>query len=396
MENREFKVGLFMLPLLTQGGGAEKYFIELARGLRKREIKADVVTMDEKFFQKFARLLHILTRGNFFGKINTGGRESEDDIARQLGTARWIKADLKNLEKVLEEYDVIYAKNELVDLALLKLKGYKKLPPIIVGAHTPILYPEAKSSISRIHNLLYSSYAYKWLLLGTSLVHVVNSDDEKLLAEKFKSCAVKKIYYPFSVQNGAACRSEREEGLRIIFIGRLSEQKGVDIFIKLVEEINRSGALRDIEFRVAGSGDAYFEKRMKNLEKEQPNLSYLGHVSHKDIGELYRWGEITILPSRYETVNYVALETGGSGKIAVASDIPGLREVIENKQTGFLLPLSVEEFYSKIEELYHMKKYNSSEFYQIGMNARKYIENKFSADRIFSAMVKMLEECREK
>ena len=165
MENKEFKIALFMLPLLTQGGGAEKYFIELARNLRERGIEADILTMDENFFRKFARFLHIFARGNFFGKINVRGREKEEEILERLGTVRWIKTSYKNLNKELQKYDIIYAKNELVDLLLLKGKSYKSLPPIIVGVHTPIFYPQANSFISKLHNFLYSSFFYRWLCL---------------------------------------------------------------------------------------------------------------------------------------------------------------------------------------------------------------------------------------
>ena len=134
------KIALFMLPLLTQGGGAEKYFIDLARNFREREIEADVVTMDEKFFARFAKLLYLFAYRRWFRHIDISGRESEEAVKQQLGKARWVKISFKNLRKILGEYDIVYAKNELVDLALLKFIGYKKLPPVIVGVHTPLFF----------------------------------------------------------------------------------------------------------------------------------------------------------------------------------------------------------------------------------------------------------------
>src|SRR4030043_1717999 len=89
--SRKIKIGLFMFPLLTQGGGAEKYFIELARSFRERGIEADVVTMDERFYCHFARFLHIFSLGNFFGKIDTGGRESENSVRERVGEAPRVK-----------------------------------------------------------------------------------------------------------------------------------------------------------------------------------------------------------------------------------------------------------------------------------------------------------------
>ncbi len=68
MEDKKYKIAFFMLPLLTQGGGAEKYFAGMARDFSERGYRCDVITMDEKFFRKFVRLLHIFVLGNFFGK----------------------------------------------------------------------------------------------------------------------------------------------------------------------------------------------------------------------------------------------------------------------------------------------------------------------------------------
>jgi len=134
------KIALFMLPLLTQGGGAEKYFIDLARNLRERGFETDVVTMDERFFARFAKLLYLLAYRKWFRHIDISGRESEEAVKKQLGGARWIKASRKNLGRILNDYDIIYSKNELVDLGLLKFIGYKKLPPVIVGVHTPLFF----------------------------------------------------------------------------------------------------------------------------------------------------------------------------------------------------------------------------------------------------------------
>jgi len=158
------KIALFMLPPLSLGLGAEKYFIELVRNLQIRELGADVVTMDEKFYQKFARALHIFFSLNFFKSIDISGHESEGWVKKNLGQSKWIKTSFKNLANTLQKYDLIYSKNEIADLLLLKLIGFKNLPPIVVGVHTPILYPRANSFSAKLHNFLYSSLFFKWLL----------------------------------------------------------------------------------------------------------------------------------------------------------------------------------------------------------------------------------------
>lgn len=191
-----------MLSPLTHGGGAEKYFISLAKNLNEKGIKADVITFDDKSYRGFARLLHMFTRGNIFGKIDEyerGMRESKEDIESELGSARWIETPRKQLASIFGKYDMIYAKNELTDLFNLKMIGYKKLPPVIVGIHTPIFYPTSQSFISKIHNFLYSGFLYKWMLSGVKCIHVSNGSAKHFVDKNFRVKS-ELIYYPFSVE----------------------------------------------------------------------------------------------------------------------------------------------------------------------------------------------------
>ena len=122
MKKNNQKIALFMLPLLTLGSGAEKYFIDLARGLCERGIISDVITLDEKFYKKFARALHIFFSFNFFKPIDISGQEKEESIERNLGQAKWLKTSFGNLKKNLNNYDAIYSKNELADFLFRQIQ----------------------------------------------------------------------------------------------------------------------------------------------------------------------------------------------------------------------------------------------------------------------------------
>ncbi|PIU78235.1 MAG: hypothetical protein COZ28_01385 [Candidatus Moranbacteria bacterium CG_4_10_14_3_um_filter_44_15] len=392
MENKEFKIALFMLPLLTQGGGAEKYFINLARNFRDRGIEMDVITMNENFFNKFARLLHIFALGNFFGKIDTIGRESEESIKRQLGKARWIKTSYKNLGKGLRNYDIIYAKNELVDLVLLKSKGYKKLPPIIVGVHTPIFYPETKSFISKLHNFLYSSFFYSWLLRGAKRVHVSNSFTENLVNKNFKIKS-QLIYYPFSTEKIRQSAQNNKTEINfdsgkknIIFAGRLSEQKGFDTLVNIIERISKSHGLTEkISLNVFGSGDAECEAKIKNLANKFPFVRYFGHVENKFIPNILVQNNLMIAPSKWETLPYSILEAQALGLPVIAFDIPGPNDIIKDSRTGFLVKTE-EDFAGKIKDFAEGKiRLDKSEIVEN-------IEKRFNPEKMYDELLNMFQE----
>lgn len=393
MENKESRIALFMLPLLTQGGGAEKYFVELARNLRESGFEADIVTMDERFFARFARFLHIFTRGNFFGKIDIGGRESEGAIQKQLGAAQWIKASRKNLGAVLRNYDIVYSKNEVVDLALLKFTGYKKLPPVIVGVHTPIYFPNAKSFLTKLHNFLYLGFLYKWLLREVKCVHVSNIFTKNLVDEKFKM-KCKLIYYPFSVENIRESAENNKSDINfdankinIIFTGRLSEQKGFDALVSLIEKISEDNDLKSkISLNIFGSGGLDENRKIKKLSEKFDFARYFGHIENKFMPDILAHQDLMIAPSRWETLPYNILEAQALGLPVVAFDIPGPADIVENEKTGFLVK-NEEEFFERINRIVSGKVSFDKEY--IIQNIRK----KFDPEKIHKEIIEMFQEC---
>ncbi len=392
MENKKFKVALFMLPLLTQGAGAEKYFIELAKNFRDKGVEADVITMDEDFFRKFARLLHIFTRGNFFGKIDISGRERESAIRDQLGRSRWLKASYKDLGKTLRNYDVIYSKNEVVDLILLKIIGYKKLPPIVVGVHTPISYPETRSFNSKLHNCLYASFFYKWLIGGAKCVHVSNSSALRVIDKEFKLKS-ELIYYPFSIRQildsakKNKCDIEFDADKKnFIFVGRLGEQKGIDVLIKIIRKISGNKVLAGkTGINIFGSGDEAYQNAIKKMAEENSFVRYFGHVEHKFMPDILSRQDLLVAPSKWETLPYVILEAQGMGLPVIAFDIPGPSDIMIDGLTGFLVK-NEEEFIEKtISIVQNEVKFSREEI-------TKNIEKKFDPDIIYGQLLDMFED----
>jgi len=332
-----------MLPLLTQGGGAEKYFIELAENLSsRRKVKADVITMDEDFFKVFARLLYLF-RLKLFTRIDISGREKEGEIKKRLGKASWLKSPWGKLKTILSQYNVIYAKNEIVDLLLLKLIGYRNLPPVVVGVHTPLFYPLGNSLYTKIHNFLYSSLLYHWLLKGVKLVHVSNSFTKEYVEKNFR-IDTRLIYYPFDIetmkQEAASNKTNLsfDEGkINIAFVGRLSEQKGVDILIRLIKKIAVKGKIAGkINLNIFGSGGEKFEQEIKELTGIYPWVRFFGHVEHRQIASILSKQNLLLSTSRWEVLPFNILEGQAMGLPVIAFDIAGPNDIIRNGETGFL------------------------------------------------------------
>ena len=147
--------------------------------------------------------------------------------------------------------------------------------------------------------------------------------------------------------NPAPKYEPQADGERLLYAGRLSLEKGVDILIKALKSTNE-------QLDIAGSGPK--EKDLKNLAKElglEKRITFHGHLSGKALEELKKQAKAIILPSIWqENMPLIILEALAYDKIVIASNSGGVPEIIEEGKTGFLFsPGNITELTEKIEEL---------------------------------------------
>ena len=134
-----------------------------------------------------------------------------------------------------------------------------------------------------------------------------------------------------------------EDGpIRILFVGRLESRKGIDTLLNAVVKLSGSDA--HFEVRVVGddslfgpTGSTYREE----FERHHPELSgrvqFLGSVDDDQLRDEYATCDIFVAPSRFESFGLILLEAMMFGKPVVAGDIGGMREIVEDGLTGYLV-----------------------------------------------------------
>lgn len=347
------KVAFYTTTILEHGGGLEKYLIETANGLSAlTDFQVDIFTMDDEFTEKIARYLSFY----YFKKVNKEElyKEKLEAISHKLGNAKYIKCkNFKDLKRKLNEYDIVYSKNELLEAFILKFFiGYKKMPPVVFGCHTPIFYPVANSLHAKIHNFLYNGFIYKWLASGVKAFHVANNSDKELLEKTFPYKKVFRIYNPFNVlqfeqnlrQHSYDFNWDRSK-YNVLWIARLTEQKGVSSLIDIVNLINKTPYKDKIVFNIFGSGP--LGDSVSVLKKGWDNVNWFGHVEYRYLPSIYTNNDIFISTSKWESLPFNILEAQACGIPAIAFDIPGPQDIITNGKTGFLVD-SEQEFCDKV------------------------------------------------
>jgi len=109
-----------------------------------------------------------------------------------------------------------------------------------------------------------------------------------------------------------------QEPPHVLFVGRLSEEKGVPEFLEATEGIPRV---------IVGDGP---------LRDDVPTA--VGFVPPAELGAYYERAAVVACPSRREGYGVVAREAMAYGRPVVATSVGGLAEAVEDGVTGILVP----------------------------------------------------------
>jgi glycosyltransferase involved in cell wall biosynthesis len=163
----------------------------------------------------------------------------------------------------------------------------------------------------------------------------------------------------------------------ILFVGALDKPhffKGVDVLLESFKRICNS----NFHLIIVGDGDLkqnYIEKANKLGVNSQ--VTFAGRVSDEDLPLYYAASDVTVLPSTTmgEAFGLVLVEAMATGKPVIASNLPGVRSVVDDGENGFLVtPGDSESLASKINNLL-----TDDELCSIfGIAARTKVEEKYN------------------
>ncbi len=112
------------------------------------------------------------------------------------------------------------------------------------------------------------------------------------------------------------------------FVGRLSEQKGVDVFIDALELLMKTDAAFQVLF--LGNGDSVLEDRLVGLTEEEGfrgRVCFLRGYSSELARRIYSGGDFFVIPSRYEPCGLTDFIAQLYGNIPVVHHVGGLVKV---------------------------------------------------------------------
>jgi glycosyltransferase involved in cell wall biosynthesis len=126
----------------------------------------------------------------------------------------------------------------------------------------------------------------------------------------------------------AVCRdrADREpaDRLRVLYVGQLRPYKGADVAVEAV------GRLDGVTLKIIGSGPLAERLGRQAADVPSGNVELLGFRPDEELRCWYRWADVVVLPStsRLEAFGIVLLEGMSAGCVPVASDLPGVRDLV--------------------------------------------------------------------
>jgi D-inositol-3-phosphate glycosyltransferase len=132
-------------------------------------------------------------------------------------------------------------------------------------------------------------------------------------------------------------------GRLLLFVGRLERLKGVDVAIRALSLL-RGRDNDDVRLVVLGEdvrdGDESEKERLKAVASAagvRDRVDFLGSVAHHELPYFYAAADVCVMPSYSESFGLVALEAQACGRPVVASGVSGLRSVVRDEVSGYLI-----------------------------------------------------------
>jgi glycosyltransferase involved in cell wall biosynthesis len=150
---------------------------------------------------------------------------------------------------------------------------------------------------------------------------------QSLLPERHDSI----FLLPYGVDIPDLVRRPVAGRLRLLYVGRLSEDKGVFDLPLIDRRLRELGV--EPAWTIQGAGPD--ESRLKAAWSDRRDIRWSGQQSKAGVLRLYEQHDVLVMPSRGEGLPVALLEAGAAALVPVVSDLPsGIPDVVESGVSG--------------------------------------------------------------
>ena len=314
------------------------------------------------------------------------------EVFAALSLASPVRAELRSLatDMIIE----LPMRNSLNLASAVKLSRFVREQRIeIVHAHVARDYPLAALATGRSkarlvltrHVLFPLNRIHKLTLRRTARVIAVSrAVAESLNSQRiFAAERIVTIYNGIDVDKfaGTAKDSATDRKLRLGMVGHIAPIKGQEDFLRAAAIVQ--AGRDDVEFIIAGEDKSHSGENRDALEKLISDLKMDGRLLLigwvDDVPNLLSTLDLFVSPARSEPFGLSIVEAMAAGVPVVATASEGAREIIEDNQTGRLVPVGDAE--AMAMSITHLLN-DSAERKRLADNARISVHEHFSLEKM--------------
>lgn len=191
----------------------------------------------------------------------------------------------------------------------------------------------------------------------------------------------RKLQNPFDSSNYLP---SQEYSNYFLFVGRLVEEKGVDILLKAMENLPK------VNLILVGDGPDI--DRLKKVAKKSrfKNIKFVGPKWGEALDLLLRKARFTVVPSIWhENFPYVILQSFVAGKAVIGTDRGGIPELIRDGEFGLIYAAQDHKMLAEsIEYLWEKPQLA----FEMGKAAREYVVTEFSDQKFYENLVEIYKD----
>jgi glycosyltransferase involved in cell wall biosynthesis len=260
-----------------------------------------------------------------------------------------------------------------INLLLIIISKIGKLK-IIVSVHGGALSLNVNVSLIQKYTI------QKCLTLANKII--VLGEKESVFVSKFYNIDVKKIDIipnsvevtpSFVIKDIPTCKNNTI--LKIIFIGRIDREKGLEEILLSLKYIE---SVVNYHFYLAGSGPDQVTFVSKCFDSLGDKFSYVGVLNGIEKVHFFQDADVFVLPSYFEGLPISLLESMAYGVVPITTPVGSIPEVVIENRNGFIVPLND---YKSIAEKIIMLHNDRFLLKQMGQAAYETIVSSYSIDK---------------
>jgi D-inositol-3-phosphate glycosyltransferase len=328
-------------PGIGDGGGMNIYVRSLASALARAGVACDVYTRAEHPGQP-----PLVTVEPNFRVINVpAGPLSPVPKEALAGLVdEFTEAMLSRIRSCGRDYEVLHANYWLSGQVAHRLKHELSLP-MVATFHTLALvkrngFSSAEEAPGRVQG-------ETDIIRCADLILASTLDEAGLLGSLYGADPDRIEVLPPGVDHRVFSPGDREEararlghpGERVLlFVGRIQPLKGLDLAVQALAEIDDA-----ILWAVGGPSGADGPAELDRVQKLAGDLGVADRLlilpprPHHELADYYRAADVCLVPSLTESFGLVALEAAACAAPVVAASVGGLRSIVVDGETGFLV-----------------------------------------------------------